>query len=57
MPVKRVTAVTVPADGRSGVVLDSFPARTPLLILTARLARPADPASCRIHLMRGGPGW
>ena len=37
MPVKRVAAVTVPVDGRSGVVLDSFPARTPLLtILTAR---------------------
>ena len=39
MPVKRVTAVTVPVNGRSGVVLDSFPARTPLLtILTARPA-------------------
>jgi hypothetical protein len=39
MPVKRVTAVTVPVDGRSGVVLDRFPARTPLLtILTARPA-------------------
>ena len=39
MPVKRVAAVTVPVDGRSGVVLDRFPARTPLLtILTARLS-------------------
>lgn len=33
----RVTTVTVPVDGRSGVALDTFPARTPLLtILTAR---------------------
>jgi hypothetical protein len=39
MAVKRVTTVTVPVDGRSGVVLDSFAARTPLLtILTARPA-------------------
>jgi hypothetical protein len=37
MAVRRVTAVTVPVDGWSGVVLDSFPARSPLLtILTAR---------------------
>jgi hypothetical protein len=29
--------VTVPVDGRSGVAVDTFPARTPLLtILTAR---------------------
>lgn len=39
MPVRRVTTVTVPVDCRSGVMLDSFPARTPLLsILTARPA-------------------
>lgn len=39
MPVLRVTTVTVPVDGRCGVVLDRFPARTPLLtILTARPA-------------------
>ena len=39
MPVKRITAVTVPVDGRSGVAVDRFPARTPLLtILTARPA-------------------
>jgi hypothetical protein len=39
MPVKQVTAVTVPVDGRSGIVLDRFPARTPLLaILTTRPA-------------------
>jgi len=39
MAVRRVTTVTVPVDGRSGVLLDSFPARTPLLtILTARPA-------------------
>lgn len=39
MAVRRVTTVTVPVDGRSGVVLDSFPARTPLL--TVFTARPA----------------
>jgi hypothetical protein len=39
MPSMRVTTVTVPVDGRSGVVLDRFPVRTPLLsILTARPA-------------------
>jgi hypothetical protein len=39
MPAKRVTAVTVPVDGRSGVALESYPSRTPLLtIMTARPA-------------------
>ena len=39
MTLWRVSRITVPVDGRSGVVLDTFPARTPLLsILTARPA-------------------
>jgi hypothetical protein len=34
MPVRRVTAVTVPVDHRSGVALEAYPARTPLLTIT-----------------------
>ena len=39
MPAKRVTMVTVPVDGRSGVVFESYPGRTPLLTILA--VRPA----------------
>jgi hypothetical protein len=35
MPAKRVRTVTVPVDGRCGVVLDAYPARTPLLTVLA----------------------
>ena len=35
MPARRVTALTVPVDGRSVVALESYPARTPLLTITA----------------------
>jgi hypothetical protein len=39
MPAHRVTTVTVPVDGRCGVALDAYPARTPLLtIMTTRPA-------------------
>jgi hypothetical protein len=38
MPARRVTSVTMPVDGRSGVCLDSYLARTPLLSVWA--ARP-----------------
>ena len=39
MPVKRITALTIPVDGRSGVGLESYPGRTPLLTIIA--TRPA----------------
>jgi hypothetical protein len=39
MPAKRVTMVTVPVDGRSGVVFECYPGRTPLLTVIA--TRPA----------------
>jgi len=39
MPARRVTVLTVPVDGRSGVAFESYPGRTPLLIIMA--ARPA----------------
>ena len=39
MPAKRVTTVTVPVDVRSGVALEAYRARTPLL--TIRATRPA----------------
>jgi hypothetical protein len=39
MPARRVTAVTVPVDGRSCVAFESYPARTPLLTITT--SRPA----------------
>ena len=39
MPAKRVTMVTVPVDGRSGVVFESYPGRAPLLTIIA--TRPA----------------
>jgi hypothetical protein len=35
MTVKRVTAVTVPVDGRSCVAFESYPSRTPLLTIMA----------------------
>ena len=35
MTVRRVTAVTVPVDGRSAVAFEAYPARTPLLTITA----------------------
>jgi len=35
MPARRITAVTVPVDGRSAVAFESYPARTPLLTITA----------------------
>jgi hypothetical protein len=39
MTAKRITAVTVPVDGRSGVAFESYKSRTPLLtIMTARPA-------------------
>ena len=39
MPARRVIAVTVPVDGRSGVAFESYSGRTPLLTILA--ARPA----------------
>lgn len=39
MPAKRVTALTLPVDGRSGVSFESYPSRTPLLTIMA--VRPA----------------
>jgi hypothetical protein len=39
MPARRVTAVTVPVDGRSCVAFECYPARTPLLTITT--SRPA----------------
>jgi hypothetical protein len=39
MPTKRVTTVTVPVDVRSGVAVEAYQARTPLL--TIRASRPA----------------
>jgi hypothetical protein len=39
MPARRVTAVTLPVDGRSAVTFEAYPARTPLL--TIATARPA----------------
>jgi len=39
MPARRVIAVTVPVDGRSGVTFESYPGRTPLLTILA--VRPA----------------
>ncbi len=38
MPARRVTTVTMPVDGRSGVCFDSYRERTPLLTIWA--ARP-----------------
>jgi hypothetical protein len=38
MPARRVTTVTMPVDGRSGVVFETYPSRTPLLSVWA--ARP-----------------
>ncbi len=38
MPARRVTTVTMPVDGRSGVSFDAYPVRTPLLRVWA--ARP-----------------
>lgn len=39
MPARRVTAVTVPVDGQSGVAFESYKSRPPLLtIMTARPA-------------------
>ena len=35
MAVRRVTAVTVPVDGRSAVAFEAYPSRTPLLTITA----------------------
>ena len=35
MAVKRVTAVTVPVDGRSCVAFESYQSRTPLLTIMA----------------------
>lgn len=35
MGVRRVTTVTVPVDGRCGVALEAYPARTPLLSILA----------------------
>jgi hypothetical protein len=39
MPARRVTALTVPVDGRCGVEFESYPGRTPLLTILA--TRPA----------------
>ncbi len=39
MPARRVTTLTVPVDGRSGVAFESFSGRTPLLTILA--TRPA----------------
>jgi hypothetical protein len=38
MPARRVTTVTMPVDGRSGVALETYRERTPLLTIWA--ARP-----------------
>jgi hypothetical protein len=38
MPARRVTTVTLPVDGRSGVAFESYRERTPLLTIWA--ARP-----------------
>jgi hypothetical protein len=38
MPARRVTTVTMPVDGRSGVTFEAFSQRTPLLTIWA--ARP-----------------
>ena len=35
MPARRVTAVTVPVDGRSCVAFEAYPSRTPLLTIVA----------------------
>jgi hypothetical protein len=35
MPAKRVTALTVPVDGRSAVAFESYRDRTPLLTIMA----------------------
>jgi hypothetical protein len=35
MPARRVTAVTLPVDGRSAVGFESYPGRTPLLTIVA----------------------
>ena len=39
MPARRVTTVTLPVDGRSAVVFESYTGHTPLLTITT--ARPA----------------
>jgi len=39
MPVRRVTALTVPVDPKACVAFEAYPARTPLLTIMA--ARPA----------------
>lgn len=52
----QVTTVTVPVDGRSGVAVDTFPARTPLLtilsdrpplVVTLTLPEQAQPGHLR----------
>jgi hypothetical protein len=35
MPARRVTALTVPVDGRSAVAFEAYPARSPLLTIIA----------------------
>jgi hypothetical protein len=35
MPARRVTTVTVPVDVRSGVAVEAYQARTPLLTIRA----------------------
>ena len=39
MPARRITTLTLPVDARSSVCFREYPARTPLLTITA--ARPA----------------
>jgi len=41
MPARRVTTVTMPVDGRSGVAFEAYSERTPLLTIWA--ARPGLP--------------
>jgi hypothetical protein len=38
MPARRVTTVTVPVDVRSGVAVEAYQARTPLLTIRASVA-------------------
>jgi hypothetical protein len=35
MPARRIIAITLPVDGRSGVGFESYPGRTPLLTIIA----------------------
>ena len=46
MPARRVTAVTVPVDGRSAVVFEAYPSRTPLLSIMASRPRCWSPSPC-----------